>query len=385
MNSKNLELYLHIPFCVRKCAYCDFLSMPAEAKMLSEYVNCLLKEIKSHKEQEPEALVKSIFIGGGTPSLLPDGAVRTIMALIKETFSISPQAEITIETNPGTLTKEKLMEYQSVGINRLSIGLQSADNRELKELGRIHTYEEFLENYQLAVQLGFQNINVDLMSALPGQTFKSWKETLRKVTELNPAHISAYSLIIEEGTPFFHKYSEVEPTDLPDEDLEREMYYFTKSYLQEKGYKHYEISNYAKPGYECRHNIGYWTGVAYLGMGLGASSYLDGCRFRNPDDLTGYKSHCEELYQLPVQAEKLTKAEQMEEFMFLGLRLIEGVSVTEFKKRFCKEIDEVYGTEIGELTGEGLLNNANGFISFTERGLDLSNYVMAKFLEPKEI
>lgn len=380
MNSEKLELYIHIPFCVSKCAYCDFLSAPGETQIQREYVDCLLKEIKSHKDKEPNAVVDTIFIGGGTPSILPEGCIRAIMNQVKETFTLGSQVEITIEANPGTLTKEKLIEYLSAGINRLSIGLQSVNNKELKELGRIHTFEDFLTSYELAVESGFQNINIDLMSALPRQTLESWEKTLRQVTDLNPNHISAYSLIIEEGTPFYSKYSKAGENMLPDEDLERELYYFTKSYLQEKGYERYEISNYAKKDYECRHNIGYWTGIQYLGMGLGASSYMRESRFKNPVILSEYIENCEELYKLSLQSEKLTMAEQMEEFMFLGLRLLAGVSIDEFRERFHKDIFEIYGMVIEELVKDGLLCNNGKSIYLTERGLDLSNYVMMRFL-----
>ena len=297
---KELELYLHIPFCVRKCAYCDFLSFPAEKEIQKQYVNCLIEEIRQFDLAE-DYVVSTIFYGGGTPSVLEGSEIMRIMQAIRERFpDIREDAEITIECNPGTLTEEKLQIYQKAGINRLSLGLQSADQEELKLLGRIHTYNQFKENFYLARRIGFANINVDLMSALPGQSEESWQETLRFVCDLEPEHISAYSLIVEEGTPLYEEYGEMcadlekygdyasMPKRLqtkyegckclPDEETDRNMYHHTKTTLAKLGYERYEISNYARPGYACRHNIGYWTGVEYLGLGLGASSLVGGKR-----------------------------------------------------------------------------------------------------------
>ena len=302
MTKKPLELYIHIPFCVKKCAYCDFLSGPSTLEVREAYVNCLIEEICHCKHAgvrdsdnkwapcDPENYeVVSAFFGGGTPSILKPDQIRRIMTALKEVFCWNSDAEVTIEANPGTVDEEKLRNYLDCGINRISFGLQSADNEELRKLGRIHTWEEFLESFRLAREAGFSNLNVDLMSALPGQTVESWMDTLKKTADLDPEHISAYSLIIEEGTPFFEAYGDGRGDGiLPDEDAEREMYHRTREFLKDRGYERYEISNYARTGRECRHNVGYWTGVSYLGLGLGASSYVDGCRFCNERDLGIY-------------------------------------------------------------------------------------------------
>ena len=270
---KKLGIYIHIPFCVRKCAYCDFLSAPADAETRDAYVRALKEEIRSAGELDGSYEGATVFFGGGTPSLLAGDELAGILDEISGQLLLRSDAEITVECNPGTLDRKKLEAYKRAGINRLSIGLQSADNRELRALGRIHTWEEFRENYEGVRELGFSNVNVDLMSALPGQTREGWKTTLEKVTDLNPEHISAYSLIIEEGTPFYEKYREGGSceAELPGEDLDRLMYEDTRAFLREKGYERYEISNYAKPGYECRHNLSYWERTDYKGFGIGAA------------------------------------------------------------------------------------------------------------------
>lgn len=284
---KELELYIHIPFCVRKCAYCDFRSAPAGREVQAQYVDRLLEEIQKAAPLAEDYEVVSAFFGGGTPSILPKEEIGRVMELLHRQFDWKADAEVTIEANPGTVDGRKLDAYRSFGINRISFGLQSADNEELQKLGRIHTWEQFLESYESARAVGFTNINVDLMSALPGQTRKSWQETLQKVLVLNPEHISAYSLIIEEGTPFYEKYAD-HPELLPPEDEERQMYYDTKRILAEQGYERYEISNYARKGYACRHNLGYWSRRDYKGFGLGASSLLNSVRSTVQEDLTEY-------------------------------------------------------------------------------------------------
>ena len=293
-NRKDLELYIHIPFCIKKCNYCDFLSFPSSAEDREEYIRCLVKEIEKTGIVLNDILnnkdtyqVRSIFIGGGTPSLLSGNQIKNIMQVVQKYFLIKEEAEITMEANPGTLTKKNLSAYKDAGINRLSMGLQSADNSCLYLLGRIHTWEEFLKNYELARKAGFENINIDLMSGLPGQTMSIYKKTLEKVMALRPEHISAYSLILEEGTPFYE--SKEIHKKIPNEEADREMYQFTKEILAENGYDRYEISNYALKGKECIHNLGYWSGVPYIGFGLGASSYFEGTRFSNERNLEHYK------------------------------------------------------------------------------------------------
>lgn len=377
--SGGMELYLHMPFCVRKCAYCDFLSFPSGAKTQRMYAKRLMEDIGVMGKRYGEIPVETIFIGGGTPSVPDSGLIVEIMEHVRHAFHVADGAEISMEANPGTVTREKLTDYRKAGINRLSFGLQSANDRELKLLGRIHTWAEFLESFTLARECGFANLNIDLMSALPGQTCESWKETLSRVTDLDPEHISAYSLIIEEGTPFGERYGSEEGRKLlPDEDSEREMYHETKRFLKDCGYERYEISNYAKPGRECRHNIGYWTGVPYLGLGLGASSYLDGCRFTvNPD----MKQYLEEKPGMFADIEKLTKKDMEEEFFYVGLRMTTGVSLSEFERRFGISAKEVYPGLMETFVKEKAARFEGDRFVLTDYGLDVSNYIMAQFLQ----
>lgn len=377
--SGGMELYLHMPFCVRKCAYCDFLSFPSGAETQRMYAKRLMKDIDVMGKRYGEISVETIFIGGGTPSVPDSALIVEIMEHVRHAFHVADGAEISMEANPGTVTREKLTDYRKAGINRLSFGLQSANDRELKLLGRIHTWAEFLESFTLARECGFANLNIDLMSALPGQTCESWKETLSRVTELDPEHISAYSLIIEEGTPFGERYGSEEGRKLlPDEDSEREMYHETKRFLKDCGYERYEISNYAKPGRECRHNIGYWTGVPYLGLGLGASSYLDGCRFTvNPD----MKQYLEEKPGMFADIEKLTKKDMEEEFFYVGLRMTAGVSLSEFERRFGISAKEVYPGLMETFVKEKAARFEGDRFVLTDYGLDVSNYIMAQFLQ----
>lgn len=408
---KELELYLHIPFCERKCAYCDFLSAPADLPVRISYIKKLQEEIAYYGAQYGEYQVSSIFFGGGTPTILEGYQLAAILETVKEHFNITTDAEITVECNPGTLTAGKAEKLVQAGFNRLSMGLQSADDRELQLLGRIHNFAQFLESYDLARKAGFRNINVDLMSALPGQTLKSWQDTLQKVTALRPEHISAYSLIIEEGTPFYERFAEDErireegghPRLLPEEDVERQMYELTETFLHTKGYERYEISNYAKPGYECRHNCGYWIRKDYLGLGLGASSLVEHQRFQNTSELKTYleqeySPQCEgqheriaETIQLQeetgltqtghhIHIETLDKKSEMEEFMFLGLRLMAGISRQQFEKKFQVTLNSVYGEVLRKLKGEQLIEEIAGYVRLTEHGIDVSNYVLAEFL-----
>ena len=363
---KPLGIYIHIPFCVRKCRYCDFLSGPAGLDVQKKYVEMLLKEIEEQKELLGESETDTIFFGGGTPSILPGEAILQIMEKLRSVGNILPTAEISIEANPGTVTEEKLLLWKKAGINRISFGLQSSDNEELKRLGRIHTWEAFEGNYHLARKCGFENINVDLMSALPGQTVTTWKQTMEKVTALEPEHISAYSLIIEEGTPFYDAYAD-HPELLPTEEDERAMYYETKSYLASKGYERYEISNYAKPGFACRHNVSYWERTDYLGLGLGAASLLGNVRTSNQSELSEYLKG-----NFAGTREVLSDTDAMEEYFFLGLRKMEGVDVTPYEM--------IYQQVIDKLQKEGLLERQENKIRLTELGIDVSNYVLSEFL-----
>lgn len=361
-----LGIYIHIPFCVKKCRYCDFLSGPATAEIQEKYVEALLKEMEGYKGLLGGRKIGTVFFGGGTPSILNGRKIVRIMDRLRSFGSLSEDAEITIEANPGTVDSEKLYSWKQAGINRISFGLQSADDQELRCLGRIHTWETFLQNYRLARACGFSNLNVDLMSALPGQTVAQWKRTMEQVTKLEPEHISAYSLIVEEGTPFYETYAN-HPELLPSEDEEREMYYETKAFLASRGYERYEVSNYAKPGYECRHNLSYWNRTDYLGLGLGASSLLGNVRKTNQTELSEYlKGNFE------GEEERLTSKAAMEEYFFLGLRKMEGVKWTDYRPQYEKIVNK--------LLGEGLLEESGDQIRLTEYGIDVSNYVLSEFL-----
>lgn len=394
---KPMQLYIHIPFCVKKCAYCDFLSFSADEKMQNTYVNALQNELNFYGSKYGDRYISTIFIGGGTPSWLHERMMTSVMECVYRNFEVATDAEITIECNPGTVSDTKFAAYKAAGINRLSIGLQSANNDELKTLGRIHTYEQFLMTYDKARHHGFNNINVDLMSALPGQTPEGFIRSLKKIIRLKPEHISAYSLIIEEGTPFYEKYqkdvelreSGCETMFLPTEEEEYQTTKQTQELLQSEGYHWYEISNFAKPGRECRHNIGYWKRADYLGVGLGAASLIDNVRYANTSDIYEYIS-CFEKGQMEKSpsafgavesCEALTREARMEEFMFLGLRMVDGFHRDEFERSFGIAIEGVYGIELNRLQQEELLLQKGGRIRLTEKGIDISNYALSQFLK----
>lgn len=387
---------------MQKCVYCDFLSAPAGEDVKRKYIEALVCEINItcglYNDRLSGYQVKTIFFGGGTPSAVKPEYIRDIMKCLNEHFDIAEGAEVTIECNPGTLDINKADIYRECGINRISFGLQSADNTELKMLGRIHTFEQFKESLSIAEKAGFDNINVDIMSALPGQTMESYKRTVEKVLECNVKHISAYSLIVEEGTPLYDRLDTDYP-ELPDEDTERQMYYYTQDSLASAGYVHYEISNYARPGYECRHNISYWERTDYLGFGIGAASLFEEIRHTNITDINMYIDKCggminagscmdnnvtagnyNRLYEIYDDIQKLSLNDRMEEFMFLGLRKIGGISKAEFEKTFSKNIADVYGKVIQENVLNGLLVDDGDVIKLTDRGVDISNVVMADFL-----
>lgn len=403
---KSLELYLHIPFCVKKCDYCDFLSGPSGEENRKAYTEALLREIQALPDDLDREIV-SVFTGGGTPSLLDAPDMERIITALRDKFEFSENAEITIEANPGTLSSDKLEIYRASGINRLSLGLQSTDNRELQILGRIHTYEEFLESYELARTAGFDNINIDLMSAIPEQTCEKWIHNLRTAAELKPEHISAYSLIVEEGTPFAQR-----ELKLPDEEQEYQMYEDTADILKSYGFEQYEISNYAKNGYECRHNLGYWKRTEYLGLGLGAASltgedlwkHLCGerssgnsereyineeyrsseqveYRFCNTRNMQEYLENSRNPRMLRRDIAVLSEKEQQEEFMFLGLRMTKGIFVQEFRERFGKEIDEIYGKVLRKYEAMGFMEKSSGFWRFTRKGIHVSNHILSDFLQ----
>ena len=369
-----LELYIHIPFCVRKCQYCDFLSGPSDEETKDRYIEALLKEIRAAEHTEDYKIV-SVFIGGGTPSALKAEAIASIMRTLQEKFFFCEDAEVTIEANPGTVDLEKLTIYRNVGINRLSLGLQSTDAEELKLLGRIHSYEEFLKSYEWAREAGFSNINIDLMFAIPGQTGEAWRQHLYQVAELNPEHISAYSLIIEEGTPFAEQN-----LDLPDEDTEYQMYEDTAEILERYGYRQYEISNYAKQGYMCRHNAGYWQRREYLGFGLGASSLYGGMRFSNTHQMQEYLKESRNPDQIRKDVTVLSRNEQIEEFMFLGLRMTEGISEKKFEENFDVRLMDVYGDILQKYEETGFMEHIETKWRLTRKGIHVSNHILADFL-----
>ena len=409
-----LELYIHIPFCVRKCNYCDFLSFPAGKEVMERYVRALEEEIRrtgeavygqngrpgetmySQNGRPEEAVygragggktevrpgsapkISTVFVGGGTPSVLEPEQIRSLFSCLRESFLLEADAEISMEANPGTLNREKLSACREEGINRLSLGLQSADDGLLQTLGRIHTWEQFLYNYQDARQAGFRNINIDLMSSLPGQSLENYVKTLETVTALEPEHISSYSLILEEGTPFFA--SEEIRRQLPDENTDREMYEKTKEILHEKGYERYEISNYAKPGFACRHNLGYWDEVPYLGLGLGASSYYKNARFSNETDIRTYMENPFVPFLGRNDYECCDEKSRMEDYMIFGLRKMAGVSLSRFEKEFGTAAEEIYGGVIDRYVGMGLLVLEGDRLRLTDAGIDVSNRIFEDFL-----
>ncbi len=405
---RELSIYLHIPFCARKCRYCDFLSYPATAREQEDYLTLLLQEIEKQSLFYEEYRVISVFVGGGTPSLLKADAIKKIFKKLNYNFIFEKDCEITIEANPDSLTLAKLEACLQAGVNRLSIGLQSADDEELRQLGRIHDYRTFCRAYEMARLAGFQNINIDLMSAVPGQTPASYRQTLERVLALEPEHISAYSLILEEGTWFYEHQKEL---SFPTEDEDRELYELTGEMLASLNFMRYEISNYAKAGYECRHNKVYWKRGDYVGFGLGAASMVGDVRWSNKRTMQEYReavlsssrfvrktevvpdmskeaaSASEEApwtlsaqrARLAENVQYLSRQEQMEEFMFLGLRLTEGIRKQAFLDKFGIPIETVYGEILGRLRQDELLL-IDDSIRLTPYGFDISNYVMSKFL-----
>ncbi|MDR2888945.1 MAG: radical SAM protein [Lachnospiraceae bacterium] len=435
VTAKPLSIYIHIPFCVKKCLYCDFLSAEATGAVKADYLRALLAEIEQEAPRYAEFCVETIFIGGGTPSVFSAADIGQILSQLRSSFHFLPSEgesgrvkagrvaadkttrdnaiEITMEINPGSVNLKQLSDLRRSGVNRLSIGLQSANDEELRLLGRIHGWDDFVRTYEEARRAGFDNINVDLMAALPTQTMDSYLDTLTRVTNLEPMpeHLSAYSLIIEEGTPFYDLYAEGQAgaARLPDEDSERAMYYQTAEFLQKKGYGRYEISNYAQEGYHCRHNVGCWQRADYVGFGLGAASLFNERRWSNTRDLTTYCNHflfCDEpdghinevkstnadnhinslgfinadnLVTVKEEYRSLSVEEQMEEFMFLGMRLTEGVSVARFHEKFGHTIESIYGPVLNELVEKKLIEVGDR-IKLTSFGTDISNYVFTHFL-----
>lgn len=383
MHAKNIGLYIHIPFCKKKCSYCDFVSFCNKDSLIENYLEALKKEIE--KFIFIKYNVTTIYIGGGTPSYIKEIYIKEILDLLKEKLVNNKTSwedlEITIEVNPGTVNKEKLETYIKAGVNRLSIGLQSTSNKLLKQIGRIHTFEEFLDTYNLAKKVGFDNINVDLMIALPNQTIKDIKESLEKIVNLNPNHISVYSLIIEEGT-LLEKQINDGKLKLPSDEEERKMYWYVKDFLELSGYNHYEISNFSKKGKESKHNLNCWNQEEYIGFGLVSHSYIDGIRFCNTSNLEGYIKNIEN--NNPDRNKKIeeeqSKEDKEKEFMMLGFRKIEGVDISKFKEKYQENPLYLFRKELNKLVSEGLIEVDLNNIRLTNKGLDLANLVFEEFV-----
>lgn len=379
-----LGIYVHIPFCVKKCSYCDFVSYPNKFELQEEYVKKLIEEIEDNKELLSKNEITTIYIGGGTPSSIKPELIEKILNKIFEIANIENKEkresmEITIEVNPGTVNESYLQLYKNCGINRLSIGLQSTNNQILKTIGRIHTFEQFLNTYKAALEAGFKNINVDLMLGLPGQTISDLRKSLEDIVKLEPEpqHISIYSLIVEEGTEIEKKINEG-ILELPDEETERNQYKYSKNYLELMGYKHYEISNFAKPEYESKHNTNCWEQKQYLGIGLAAHSYINGCRYSNTCDLNQYLNN--KSGDIKTIHEKQTKEDMKKEYMLLGLRKTDGISILKFKEKFGENPIYVFRKELQKLVDNGLLIIDLDNIKLTDKGLDFANIVWEEFV-----
>lgn len=375
-----LGLYIHIPFCVKKCKYCDFNSFKLNVDEKRKYLDSLKREMELYKENFEDKSIDSVFVGGGTPSILNEEEIKILFQNIKNNFQIKDSAEITMECNPGTLTLNKLKTMKECGVNRLSIGLQAVQNNHLEYIGRVHTYEEFEKNYYQAKEVGFENINVDLMYALPNQSKEDWMESLEKVAKLNPTHISAYSLILEENTELFNMYERHE-FELLDEDTDIEMYEYTISYLKSNGYNQYEISNYAKKGFECKHNILYWKCENYVGIGVSASGFLNETRYNNLCELDEYEEIIHSGKKPIEWEEKLSIKDEIEESIFLGLRMNEGIKFKDFYEKYNFNFEEEYKNEIDKLKKMKLIETKDEGMKLTQKGREISNSVFVEFMK----
>ena len=388
MQEKELGIYIHIPFCKQKCYYCDFVSFSNKEEYIEKYVETVKREIDSYDLSNYN--ITTIYIGGGTPSRIPSEKIQEILEKIKQKIPKNrtrwEDIEITIELNPGTVEEEKIKKYKEIGINRLSIGLQSTNNKLLKEIGRIHTFEDFKNTYNLVKKVGFENINVDLMIGLPNQTISDVKESLNEIIKLNPTHVSVYSLIVEENTKMEQLINSKE-LQLPDEELERQMYWYVKNTLELNGYNHYEISNFAKKGKESKHNLNCWEQKEYIGLGLAAYSYLNGVRYGNTSNIEEYinvqdffnRSELEES-DIRIVDEVQTLEDKRKEYMLLGLRKIEGVSIQKFKEKFVENPIFLFRKELEKLVNEELIAIDGDCIRLTNKGLDLANIVWEEFV-----
>ena len=378
---REIGIYIHIPFCMKKCYYCDFISYPDKINLQEQYIESLKKEIENRKEELKNTYISTIYIGGGTPSFIEEKYIKDILDKIKEVDTDNNEKEITIELNPGTVNQEKLRTYKKIGINRLSIGLQSTNNEELKTIGRIHTYKQFLDTYKLARKEEFKNINIDLMLGLPNQKIQDLKQTMQKIIDLKPEHISVYSLIIEEGTIIEKKIRNKE-LNLPDEELERQMYWYTKNTLEINGYKQYEISNFSKKGFESKHNLNCWKQKEYLGFGVAAHSYLNKTRYSNIYNIEEYIKNIQtkNINKNKIIHEIQSIKDQQKEYMLLGLRTIEGIKIQEFKEKFTQNPIIIFRKELQKLVKENLINIDGDNIKLTNKGLDFANIVWEEFI-----
>jgi len=368
--NKEIGLYIHIPFCAHKCDYCDFVSFANSESKIEEYINKLKEEIK--QENLEQYKITTIYIGGGTPSFIDSKYITDILNLINKENT----DEITIELNPGTVTEGKIEEYYKAGINRLSIGLQSSDNKILKEISRIHTFEEFLETYNLARKVGFRNINVDLMIGLPNQKLKDIENTLKEIISLEPEHISVYSLILEEGTILESKVSKG-ILKVPEEEFERKMYWKVKNALEKVGYNHYEISNFAISGFESKHNTNCWEQKEYIGVGLAAHSYINKIRYSNTENLNKY---LRDIKENRIIHEIQKREDEQKEYMLLGLRKLQGVNIQKFKNKFTQNPIYLYREELDKLVKNKLIEIDTNYIKLTKKGIDLANLVWEEFV-----
>ena len=375
---KEVSLYIHIPFCKQRCFYCDFPTFAGKERFREDYVEALIKEIE---DKCSNYLIKTIFIGGGTPSYLEEKELEKLLIAVSK-LNLSDKLEYSMECNPGTVNEDKLKIMKKYGINRISFGLQSCNNQLLKKIGRIHTFKEFLENYNLARKIGFNNINIDLMYGLPNLTIQDWKDTLEKISELRPEHISAYSLIIEEGTAFYKLY-EKDKLELPSEDDERVMDKLTKDILKSNGYHQYEISNFALPGKECEHNKVYWSLEEYIGVGSASSSYIDGYRLVNISNINDYIEKINNNISVVIDKYENSIEDEMEEFVFMGLRMVSGIDLLKFKKKFGVDINSIYKEVIEKNIKDGLLVVEENKMFLTAKGMELSNSVMSDFILDK--
>ena len=388
MQEKELGIYIHIPFCKQKCYYCDFVSFSNKKEYIEKYIETLKREIDSYDLSKYN--ITTIYIGGGTPSWIPSEKIQEILEKIRQKISENQtrwkDIEITIELNPGTVDEEKTKKYKKIGINRLSIGLQSTNNKLLKEIGRIHTFEDFKDTYNIMKKVGFENINVDLMIGLPNQTISDVKESLNEIIKLNPTHVSVYSLIVEENTKMEQLINNKE-LQLPDEELERQMYWYVKNTLELNGYNHYEISNFAKKGKESKHNLNCWEQKEYIGLGLAAYSYLNGIRYGNTSDIEKYINvrdflNSSELEESGIRIvdEVQSLEDKRKEYMLLGLRKIDGVSIQNFKEKFVENPIFLFRKELEKLVNEKLITIDGDSIKLTNKGLDLANIVWEEFV-----